>query len=150
MEPDESAQWLPIPEAATRLGITVDALRSRIRRGQLEQRRNNDGRLAALVVASSVARHVEAMTRQGLVDGSSPTRATSESLVGDESVTRQELADARAETERWRQTAEERGMALAKAEAALGELRGVLEREQARGDRLEAELRRPWWRRLIG
>ena len=30
------------------------------------------------------------------------------------------------------------------------ELRRVIEHERARADRLEAELRRPWWRRLIG
>lgn len=35
-------------------------------------------------------------------------------------------------------------------ELVLAELRQVLEHERARGDRLEAELRRPWWRRLIG
>lgn len=43
--------------------------------------------------------------------------------------------------------------AMAEVEAkelVLAELRQVLEHERARGDRLEAELRRPWWRRLIG
>jgi hypothetical protein len=42
---DGSTTWLPISEAASRLGLTVDGLRSRIRRGLVTTRKGNDGRL---------------------------------------------------------------------------------------------------------
>ena len=45
------AVWLTLSEAAGRLGVTVDALRSRIRRGQVSPRRGNDGRLLVPVSA---------------------------------------------------------------------------------------------------
>jgi hypothetical protein len=38
----------------------------------------------------------------------------------------------------------------ARAEERAAALREALDREQARADRLEADLRRPWWRKLIG
>lgn len=153
MDNDAVSHWLPIDEAARRLDISVDAVRSRIRRGQLEKRRGNDRRMLVLVLASSAPSRDEVPTgsRQGADEASeAPTGLPSPELVSALSAARQELVDAWAEAEHWRGLAEERGLGLAKAETALGELRGVLEREQARGDRLEVELHRPWWRRLIG
>ena len=54
---------------------------------------------------------------------------------------RQEPVTAKGDAQRWRQTAKECGIALAQGELALGEQRIVLQREQKRGNRLEAELR---------
>ena len=42
---DGSVTWLTLSEAAPRMGLTVDGLRSRIRRGLVKPRRGNDGRL---------------------------------------------------------------------------------------------------------
>ncbi len=38
-------QWLPLPEAASRLGIAENALRSRIKRRTIRSRKDNQGRL---------------------------------------------------------------------------------------------------------
>src|SRR3954453_6634773 len=42
---DAATVWLTIAEAAPRLGVTVDGLRSRIRRGLVTPKKGNDGRL---------------------------------------------------------------------------------------------------------
>jgi hypothetical protein len=51
-----------------------------------------------------------------------------------------------ADVEAARRTAEE---AIAAREELIAELRRTLEHERARADRLEAEARRPWWRRWL-
>jgi hypothetical protein len=56
------------------------------------------------------------------------------------------VAKLRDEVERWRTTAEERGMALAKAEGENTVLRELVDELKAQ----LAEARRPWWRRLLG
>src|SRR5688572_3991061 len=52
---DGSTSWLPISEAAPRLGVTVDGLRSRIRRGLVTPKKGNDGRLLVAVSMDSTA-----------------------------------------------------------------------------------------------
>ena len=49
----ETATWVTLAVAAPRMGLTVDGLRSRIRRGLVQPRRGNDGRL--LVALSATA-----------------------------------------------------------------------------------------------
>jgi hypothetical protein len=69
-----------------------------------------------------------------------------------------ELApDTDAQVERWRSVAEERAIALARAEGENRVLREALDRERTlveehknRADRLEARLAQPWWRRWWG
>lgn len=56
-------------------------------------------------------------------------------------------AVATADVEAARRTAEE---AIAARDELLAELRRSLEHERARAERLEAEARKPWWRRLVG
>ena len=138
MTDDQSPPWLPLGEAAQRLGITVDALRSKVRRGLVEHRKGNDGRIMVAVTG-------EAPPSQGLVD-------------------LDELAEARAEVERWRTLAEERGIELARAEERVTATERVAAAEVAAKEELIQELRkisgslraelaearRPWWRRLIG
>jgi hypothetical protein len=52
---DGSANWFPIAEAAPLLGLTVDGLRSRIRRGLVTTRKGNDGRLLVSVSTNASA-----------------------------------------------------------------------------------------------
>jgi DNA-binding transcriptional MerR regulator len=49
MAGDESTAWLPLGEASQRLGISVDALRARVRRGLVEHRKDNNRRIVVLV-----------------------------------------------------------------------------------------------------
>jgi multidrug resistance efflux pump len=138
MDTDQTTAWLPLAEAARRLGVTVDSLRKRASRGLVEHRKGNDGRIVVLVDGETAA-------SQWLADPD-------------------ELAEARAEAERWRALAEQRGIDLARAEerataaarvaeAEVKAARDQLDRELARVARLEEELRelrRPWWRRFVG
>jgi hypothetical protein len=69
---------------------------------------------------------------------------------------RTRAAELQEEAERWRTLVEERSTALARLEERAGQLqerldreRALAEQERARADRLEAELRRPWWRRWL-
>ena len=173
MDDGQTGEWLPLAEASQRLGVTVDSLRKRVRRGHVMARKGNDGRVLVHVPVQPdgqpTAGRWPADGEAGLDDGLA-----------------EELAAARADVERWRVLAGQREVALARVEELakaaaelasvqvqaarretdqarrevelaaraheqlLAELRQVLEHERARGDRLEAELRRPWWRRLIG
>jgi hypothetical protein len=127
MDDDQPAAWLPLAEGAKRLGVTVDSLRKKASRGLVEHRKGNDGRIMVLVGGETVA-------SQWLADPD-------------------ELADARAETDRWRTLAEQRGIDLARAE----EKAAAVETRLAAKDELIAELkallaeaRKPWWRRWRG
>src|SRR5918993_742154 len=90
MDTDQSAAWLPLAEAAQRLGVTVDSLRKKASRGLVENRKGNDGRVMVLVSGETAAGH-------WLADPD-------------------ELVEVREETERWRALAEQRGIDLARAE----------------------------------
>jgi chromosome segregation ATPase len=46
---ERPGEWLPVAEAARRLGLTDAGVRHRLRRGQLEQRRGNAGGLEVFV-----------------------------------------------------------------------------------------------------
>src|SRR5215213_2784434 len=52
---DPSAVWLPLSEAASRMDLTVDGLRSRIRRGLVMTRRGNDKRLLVPISTDTLA-----------------------------------------------------------------------------------------------
>jgi hypothetical protein len=130
MDTDQPAAWLPLAEAARRLGVTVDSLRKRASRGLVEHRKGNDGRIVVLVNGETAA-------SQWLADPD-------------------ELAEARAETERWRTLAEQRGIDLARAEERATATERVAEAKVAAAERLVEELkamlaegRRPWWRRWV-
>jgi hypothetical protein len=139
MTDDHAPVWMPLNEAALRLGISSEAVRARIRRGQLESRRGNDGRVSVLVSAPTPAEPAMA-----------DERAAIERLLTD-------LDEARGDADYWRTLAELRSVevATAKGEAAAAEARA--EAQAAAHERVAAELqsalewhRRPWWRRWIG
>lgn len=115
-----------VGEAAERLGRSVDAVRSLVRRGRLAARRGNNGQLLVTL----------------------PPDATVETPVADEASDSRDdaLAVMRDEAEHWRREAEEARVRAARAEgevAAQRELVGELKR-------LLEETRRPFWRRWLG
>src|SRR4029453_16753901 len=52
MDQGNGARWLKLAEAAPQLGLTIDGLRARIKRGQITTRKGNDGRLLVSVAAN--------------------------------------------------------------------------------------------------
>jgi excisionase family DNA binding protein len=144
----EGGRWLSIEEAAKLLGITADGVRKRVRRGQLEARRGNDGPIRVLVPSETVSDQPE-------------TVSDSIGLVLDS--LRRDRDAARVEADRWRQAAEERSQALTRelieareragrAEGEAMALRDALADLSHRLDMATAELvelRRPWWRRWL-
>lgn len=145
--------WLSLTEAARVTGLDREAIRSRARRGLVPSQKNNKGELLVQVPADLVA-------------------APDQGVTGEVTARDTAMADLVAEVTELRTTIAqlEAGQASVRAAAAAGvaaaqriteetimarndlvdELRRGLEREQARADRLEAEARRPWWRRLVG
>jgi hypothetical protein len=154
-ESDRSASWLRPVEAATRLGITPDAVRTRVRRGTLEARPGNDGRLRVLV-----ARVVSATTTGHDTDLSPDGRH------GPATATEHDADTTRHDGDRspdWRLLAEEEGRRAARAEGELAAeqrrnaelvatLTAALTKAEIRADRLEAalaEARRPWLAKVL-
>jgi hypothetical protein len=137
---DQTGAWLRPDEAASRLGTTVEAVRSRIRRGSLQSTRGNDGRIRVLIQATE--------PDQAGPDGDrSPTdREDVDNWL------RVERNEALIEADHWRSVAKNERTGRVRAEAELEAARTMLGQERARGDRLEAaqaEARRPWLARLL-
>lgn len=125
---DQTPSFIPLSEAAARLGVTVDALRARLRRdksGTLRTTRGNDGRLLVALPGGHEA-------------SAPPSSDDADALLG-------ELAEARAEAERWRTEAEQARHAQVRAEAELGAERRLAEELRA----LLHEARKPWLRRVL-
>jgi hypothetical protein len=158
MDDDQTPIWLPLGEASQRLATTVDALRKQIRRGRLQSRKGNDGRLLVLVTGGqTAASHVQdsGQTPASPVQDDDRTVA---SLLNRLDRTRLDLEQARlalVRAEADRDHARELAAAeRAHLERAAEDLRQQLAHERIRGERLETELqrlneqaRRPWWRR---
>jgi hypothetical protein len=137
--PDETTTVLPVADAAVRLGVSVDAIRSRVRRGHLETRRGNDGRTLILVPNSMLENANDGLS---LGDGEATDELATE-LRRERDRLLTERDQARTDCEAWRVKAEEARLVGARAEAERDGLRLVVAR-------LEADLdwaRRPWWRR---
>ena len=136
MTDDDGISWLPLLEAAMRLGKSTDAVRSMIRRDRMPTRKGNDGRLLIGVPA------VAGQTANGpptLIDQVSDGRTTAELRLTIEEL-RDELMETR-ERLAGTKAALEAAVAIRKAEVgAVRELADRLTTELA-------ELRRPWWRR---
>jgi hypothetical protein len=132
MDNGEAAAWTDVDEAATRLGLSKDAVRKRIRRGSLESRRGNDGSVRVLVTSATRLGPVLDTAGHG-----ADAAGTTALLVENARLAERLAAEERRSTE---------------LQDALAELRAVLGREQARGDRLEsalAEARKGWLERLL-
>ena len=137
---DAVTTWLPISEAAPRLGVTVDGLRSRIRRGLVTPKKGNDGRLLVPVSTNGAATgHDQSVdVVDGHEDALDELRAENTEL----RVTVARLEERLAASERL-------GAAETRRSAELAETLAV---ERARTGRLEAELaeaRKPALVRLV-
>jgi hypothetical protein len=142
-----------VPVAAQRLGTTIEAIRKRIGRGQLDSRKGNSGRTEVLVPTESAQSPPDDPTSFN-VDPDTVRR-----VAGLE----EEVSGLRAEVDHWRGKAEEVGLDAARAAGELvaeqrrnaelvATLTAVLAKAEARADRLEAALvesRRPWLARLL-
>ncbi len=140
---------MTVPEAAQRLDTTVEAVRKRISRGQLDSRKGNDGRTEVLVLTESARGPPTDLTL------SAHDPDTVRRLSGLE----EEVSGLRDEVDRWRGKAEEAGQRAARAEGELAtkdllvaELRAALEHERQERAELRlvlAEARRPWLARVL-
>lgn len=129
MTGDEQGEPVSVSEAARRLGRSVDTIRSALRRGSLRGIKGNDGSWLVYLPIGD---------RQSEPEPSAVA------------VLEHELEQARDSAETWRRQAEDGRVAVAELRARTELLEHALRREQERADRLEADLRRPWWRKLIG
>ena len=139
MDNGEAASWLDKRQAARVLGLSADGVRKRAIRGLIEHRKANDGTLRYLIPADMVE-EVSKNRPQTSAETSSPVSgqaADTALLVENARLAERLAAEERRSTE---------------LQDALAELRAVLEREQARGDRLEValvEARKGWLERLL-
>lgn len=131
--------WLPLAEAAPRLGLSLDALRARVRRGMVTTRKGNDGRHHVAVPPES--EHAEPDT--GLSDEADELRTEIDEL-------RAELGHAQIQAARLEAQLEAAGEVRAAQVGALRELADRLTVELATARAELAQQRRPWWRRWTG
>lgn len=162
----EPVATVGVAEAARALGKSTDAVRAALHRRTLEGWRDNRGEwripLATLPTLSvdrtpTGGDRAEPVARQDADRLEELERLSNDRLAAivglREQVARLQgemagiRATATAEVNAAVRTAEE---TIAAHGELVAELRRSLEHERGRGDRLEAELRRPWWRRLIG
>jgi hypothetical protein len=150
----EATSWLSVDETRRRLGLSRDAVYKRIKRGSLESRRGNDGAVRVLVTSTTPS--------VAVLDLSTDTSTPAVGQAADTPLVVRLLAqleEAREGQEHWRDTAETARLEAATMRAERDAAReqaaraeGALTREQARADRLEAELalaRRGWLERVI-
>jgi hypothetical protein len=164
---EPATQWLKVTEAAPRLGLTLDGLRSRIKRGQVTTRRGNDGRLL-VSVALNGADHSHDQSRELSPNSSGTVRELSyepapngsaepdHDLLSDLLDARERAARAEGELAGLREAlvGEARRSAdlLASLELERARADAALAAERSRGDRLAAELalaRKGWLERLL-
>ena len=131
-----------VQEAARRLGRSVDAVRSALRRGTLVGFKGNDGEWHV---------HLPADDRQL---GDEPDLATVLRQEADR--LRDELQQARDGIEAWRRQAEDGRVTVAELRTRAELLQAALDREVARADGLAAQLhvvvvlhRPSWWERAL-
>ena len=135
--PADAPNLLTLAEASKRTGLTVDALRKRIRRGLLDVVKGNDGLVRVRLPASDMA-------GQGLADGQPMP-----SLSIDNSREIKALEDMVAAM---RERAEKAEAARDKAQAEAAEQRSRADRAEGAVDGLRealAEARLSFWRRWL-
>ena len=127
-----------VQEAARRLGRSVDAIRSSLRRGMLSGHKGNDGEWRVYLPPDDRQDDVEPSAAAILQQELDRTRA--------------ELQQAHDSAEAWRRQAEDGKVTAAELRTRAELLQQALDRELARSAELADELRdlrRPWWRRLL-
>jgi hypothetical protein len=139
MTVDDGLTWLPLQEAAARLGKSSDAVRSMVRRDRLTARKGNNGGLLVAVPTD--------LDRSGDGQPTAKDRPTDGQLTAE---LRDTVAELQAEVLEAR-------VAQARAEAERDGLRATAVAEAAALNVLVTELRaeltearRPWWRRWRG
>ena len=144
IDDDTSGTWLPLAQAAPKLGLSLDGLRQRVRRGQAQTRKGNDGRVLVLVPDQAMDAPTNAVTGTVSDDVSAAdARQMHDAAMAELRGERDEL---RQVVETWRGKAETSALEAARAVAErdardvlIGELRAEL-----------AHHRRPWWARMLG
>ena len=145
------AVWLRLAEAAPELGLSLDGLRARVRRGQITSRRGNDGRL--LVAVNGTVR--ESAREQGGDSASTVHESTHEQgqhSAADLLAACERAARAEGELVGLREALARADAALTRVEAALARADAALALERSRADRLAADLahaRKGWLERLL-
>src|SRR4051812_2983884 len=133
-------QWLTVSEAASRLGWHPDKVKSALRRGRLQARKNNAGKWMVLVSPTMPDR---ANGSAGGRPGDTAARPADDPAAlpaADPAMIEAMLTAARAEG------------ALAELRGTVAELKQALDHERVRADRLEAalaEARRPWLAKVL-
>ena len=51
---DDNSEWMPVAQAARRLGVTRQAIQNRIKRGRIEHRQDNRGNPMVRIGATSL------------------------------------------------------------------------------------------------
>lgn len=147
---DEPGDWLSLVDASSRLGTSVDALRSRARRGMITTRRGNDGRLQVRVLASQTAVTDQPADRSRLGGDGVDDEALAELR---EEIVELRVTVARLEAERDAarvganvEIAAAKAVAAAEVAAVRAE---VTAKEMVITELREllTDARRPWWRR---
>ena len=153
--PSSNPRLLPIREAAIALGMSAQAVRSRLRRGTLNARRGNSGWLVE--VPADASAHMPATSAGRGADHAPahmPANADRNETYADALV--EELRTA-LDRERARADRLEHESVQARAEAVktaldAAEAKGRVDVLSGRIEALERDLadaRRPWWRRLL-
>jgi hypothetical protein len=139
------ASWLTLTEAAQRSGFPRETVRSRARRGLIPSRKGNRGellvQLTTVMTASDHGTNAAPTTVMTTPDHGQATVIAD--LTAEVTELRERLATVSAELTAARTVAA--AEVAAKAEI-IDELRRQLEHERQQ----LIELRRPWWRRLMG
>ena len=151
-----------LTEAAERTGLTVDALRKRIRRGKLETVKGNDGLVRVRLTTADVEalRLAEGQTGQPKSSQSNGSGQTIKALEAeaatqreraDKAEQRAERAEGESATLREQVKSERERAGRAEAEREAARIAAASAEGEARGLRLALdEARRPFWRRWLG
>ena len=152
MDQGNGARWLKLAEAAPQLGLTIDGLRARIKRGQITTRKGNDGRLLVSVAANGAEpSHEPAQDGSGAGHESAHEPAGTGSDGAGHNLLL-DLLDARERAARAEGELAGLREALTTEARRSTDLQAVLELERARADRLEAalaEARKGWLERVL-
>ena len=156
---DDEAKPYLLTEASGLTGLSVDALRKRIRRGKPETVKGNDGlvRVRLTTADMEALRLAEGQPRPSPPDESGRTIAA---LEAERDAARLAAAKAEGESGTLREQVGAERARADRAEAAGAEARALADRRllevaelRERAGRAEGEaeaLRRPWWRRWLG